>query len=415
MHKNNKYLLSLSVIFVAPANTAWAEGLLEDSKATFSTRNFYMNRDFRDGSGQNKREEWAQGFILDYKSGYTAGPIGVGIDALGMLGVKLDSSPARTGTGLLPVHDDGRAPDEYSKLGVTGKLRVSQSELHFGTLIPDLPSVQSNNGRLFPQTFRGGLLTVDEIKGLNLVAGRLNSVTDRDQTATQDLGLNNKNGRFRSGVEGDHFNLAGADYAFNEHLTGRYHYSELDDVYRQHFLGVLSKHAVGPGKLELDLRMAISDDQGSATAGSIDNRALNGMVSYALLGHRLAAGYQRMSGDSAFPYLDGTDPFLVNFVQINDFAGAKERSWQLRYDYNFAAAGLPGLTFMTRYVSGDHVELNNGGQGQEWERNTEVQYTLQSGPLKNVSVRLRNAAYRSTFARDVDENRLIVSYSLPLL
>ena len=35
--------------------------------------------------------------------------------------VKLDSSPDRTGTGLLPTHDDGRAANEYSKLGLTGK------------------------------------------------------------------------------------------------------------------------------------------------------------------------------------------------------------------------------------------------------------------------------------------------------
>jgi hypothetical protein len=61
------------------------------------------------------------------------------------------------------------------------------------------------------------------------------------------------------------------------------------------------------------------------------------MLSYALSGHKFSAGYQHMSGDSAFPYVDGSDPYLVNFVQINDFAGAEERSWQARYDYDFAA------------------------------------------------------------------------------
>lgn len=415
MYKNNKYLLGVSLLLSTQCGTAWSEGLLEDSKATFSTRNFYMNRDFRDGDGQSKREEWAQGLMLDFKSGYTPGPVGVGFDTLGMLGVRLDSSPDRTGTGLLPVHDNGRAPSEYSKLGLTGKMRISKSELRLGTLIPDLPSVQSNNGRLFPQLFRGTMLSVEEIDDLTFTAGRLNSVTDRDQTASQDLALNNKNGRFPGIVTADHFNLAGFDYAFTKGLSGRYHYSNLEDVYRQHFLGLLSKQSVGGGSLDFDLRLAISEDQGKALAGSINNRALNGMISYALDGHRLAAGYQRMYGDNAFPYLDGTDPFLVNFVQINDFAGAKERSWQLRYDYNFVAIGVPGLTFMTRYVKGDHVELRNGAQGEEWERNTELQYTLQSGPLKNMSIRWRNASYRSGFARDTDENRLIISYSLPLL
>lgn len=36
---------------------------IEDSSATFETRNMYFNRDFRDGTSaqQSKRDEWAQG------------------------------------------------------------------------------------------------------------------------------------------------------------------------------------------------------------------------------------------------------------------------------------------------------------------------------------------------------------------
>lgn len=99
----------------------------------------------------------------------------------------------------------------------------------------------------------------------------------------------------------------------------------------------------------------MSDDAGAAKAGNIDNTTVNGMLSYALGGHKVSAAWQQLSGESAFPYVDGADPYLVNFVQINDFAGADERSWQARYDYNFAALGVPGLTFMTRYISGDNV------------------------------------------------------------
>ncbi|PMZ38871.1 outer membrane porin, OprD family, partial [Pseudomonas sp. GW247-3R2A] len=42
-------------------------------------------------------------------------------------------------------------------------------------------------------------------------------------------------------------------------------------------------------------------------------------------------------------------------------------------------------------------------------------YVVQSGPLKNVGVKWRNATVRSTnFGSDLDENRLIVSYTLPI-
>ena len=43
------------------ATPALAEGFIEDSKVSLQTKNFYLNRDFRDGAGQNKRDEWAQG------------------------------------------------------------------------------------------------------------------------------------------------------------------------------------------------------------------------------------------------------------------------------------------------------------------------------------------------------------------
>ncbi len=404
---------ALALAGVAPMSQA---AFFEDSTATFETRNMYFNRDFRDGTSaqQSKRDEWAQGFILNFESGYTDGTVGFGLDALGMLGIKLDSSPDRTDTGLLPTHDDGKAADEYSKLGLTGKVKVSQTELKIGTLIPELPTLQPNDGRILPQTFEGGLLTSQEIKGLTFTGGRLDKAKDRNDTNWEDLALNNKNGRFGGSFSADNLDLAGLDYQFTDRITGSYHFAQLDDIYRQHFIGLLATQPWGPGTFGADLRLAVSDDAGAAKAGNIDNTTINGMLSYALGGHKVSAAWQQLSGDSAFPYIDGADPYLVNFVQINDFANADERSWQARYDYNFAALGVPGLTFMTRYISGDNVSRAAGGEGKEWERDTEMKYVVQSGPLKNVAVRLRNATFRSNFARDADEVRLLVSYSVAL-
>ncbi|AUF97738.1 OprD family porin [Pseudomonas shirazensis] len=404
---------ALALAGIAPVSQA---AFFEDSSATFETRNMYFNRDFRDGtsSQQSKRDEWAQGFMLNFESGYTEGTVGFGLDALGMVGIKLDSSEDRTGTGLLPTHDDGKAADEYSKLGLTGKVKISKTELKVGSLIPELPTLQPNDGRILPQTFEGGLLTSNEISNLTVTAGRLEKAKDRNDTNWEDIALNNKNGRFGGTFAADNYDLAGLDYKFTDRITGSYHVAQLDDIYRQHFVGMVATQPWGPGTFGADLRLAISDDQGQARAGKIDNTTANGMLSYALDGHKLSGAYQHVSGDSAFPYVDGADPYLVNFVQINDFAGADEHSWQLRYDYNFASLGIPGLTFMTRYLSGDNVSRADGSEGKEWERNTEFKYVVQTGPLKNVAVRLRNATFRSNFARDADEVRLLVSYSVAL-
>jgi hypothetical protein len=65
---------------------------------------------------------------------------------------------------------------------------------------------------------------------------------------------------------------------------------------------------------------------------------------------------------------------------------------------------------MTRYVSGDNFEIA-GTNAKEWERNVDIAYVVQSGPLKNVNLRLRNVAYRGSRTTDIDENRIIVGYT----
>ncbi len=46
--------------------------LLEDSSARLELRNYYFNRDYREGTAPT-REEWAQGFLLRLDSGFTEG------------------------------------------------------------------------------------------------------------------------------------------------------------------------------------------------------------------------------------------------------------------------------------------------------------------------------------------------------
>ena len=407
-------LLSLAIATALLAPMAHAE-FIADSTASLTTSNIYLNRDFRENAGQNKREEWGQGFLLDLKSGYTEGTVGFGLDAMGMLGIKLDSGGGRTGTDLLPVQDDGGTPDQYGRLGLTAKVKVSNTELRYGSHIPELPVVKASDSRLLPQVFEGGLLTSSELDGLTFTGGRLDKVIDRASTNSEELILNSKNRRFAAGITADHLDLMGFDYEFAKGLSGRYYFADLDDIYRQHFFGLLASQPLGSGTLSADVRMMLSKDSGASNAGKIDNRAFNAMLTYGINGHKLGLGFQDMSGDTGYAYIDGSDPFLVNFVQINDFANADERSWQARYDYDFGKLGVPGLSFMTRYIKGSDAQIaGTDDTGGEWERNIEVKYVVQSGPLKDVYVRLRNASFKSDFARDADENRVIVGYTLPI-
>ncbi|WP_172153265.1 OprD family porin [Pseudomonas tumuqii] len=398
-----------------PASAA----LLDDSKASLDTRNFYMSRDFRQaGAVQSKSEEWAQGFILRFESGYTQGPIGFGVDAIGLLGIKLDSSPDRVGTGILKSDREApkRAQDEYGEAGLTAKLRASNSTLKLGTLQPVLPPLMRNDSRLLPQTFRGAWFNSNEIEGLNLDLGRIDRVNLRDSSDNQELSV--FNGGKRNIVLGqtktsDELLFAGGRYQWSTQLATSYYYGGLDDIYKQHLVNLVHQLPLGEGRsFKSDIRYARSTDDGGS---NVDNHAFGALFTYRLGLQGFTAGYQQLSGDTGFAYIAGSDNALVNLVQVNDFGNQDERSWQLRYDYDFSGLGLPGLTFMTRYLSGDNVDRGAGqGEGRTWERNTDLAYVVQSGPLKNLGLKLRNAITRSNFGSDIDENRFIVSYSLPL-
>lgn len=415
-------------------NLAHAD-FIADSKASLELRNFYMNRDFRqDGSPalptvtgktpserRSKSEEWAQGFLMRYESGFTEGTVGVGVDTIGTLGVKLDSGRGTSGTGLLQAdRETGEAQDSYGDLGVTAKVRVSKSILKAGTLMPKLPVLLSNDSRLLPQSFQGGQLNSMEIDGLTFDGGQLSRVNQRDSTDHEVMTLTSSSNAARgftglpgTGQGSDEFNFAGAGYKWNDQLTTSYHYGNLDQYYKQHYLNAVHVLPIADKQsLKTDLRFARSTDDGQT---NVDNKALGAMFTYALGFQSFGLGYQTMSGDTGFAYVNGTDAYLVNFVQIGDFAFKDEKSWQARYDYNFAGMGIPGLTFMTRYINGSNVDRGAAlSEGKEWERDMDIAYVVQEGDFKGVGVKWRNATTRSNFGNNLDENRLILSYTLAL-
>ena len=456
----NKSTLALAVAVGVVAQQAGAAGFIEDSKATLGLRNFYINTDNRDNNAkaagaQSKQEEWGQGFDLRFTSGYTQGTVGFGLDAIGLVGVKLDSGGGTNGANatsyggtVFPSKSNGEAVDNFSSLGLTAKAKISQTELKLGTLQPKLPVIVTNDGRLLPQTFQGGQITTNEIKDLTLVGGQIEHAKGRNSSNNEELSIAGANSPTASGRDSNKFIYGGGDYKITKDLTAQYYYGNLDDFYKQHFLGLVHNWAIGPGVLKSDFRYFNSSDDGAnghdpayyttgdygtgITKGKVDNNLFSGLLLYTVSGHTFGGGYQVSNGDSDFPWLnqgDGSSAYLTTDMQIAKFARAGERTWQARYSYDFAQVGAPGLTAGIVYLRGDNIDTSgnvgttkpqtkvNATGASEWERDLTVAYVIPQGPLKNLGLTWKNAMWRNDIPgqRDQDENRLIVSYSIPLL
>ncbi|EXF43476.1 porin [Pseudomonas sp. BAY1663] len=437
----NRSTLALAVAFGILAQQASAAGFIEDSKATLGLRNLYFDRDAKNTPNNNAEvSEWGQGFIFNYSSGFTEGTVGFGLDAIGLLGVKLDSGGSSSKAGrertpgqLFPLDSDNSAVDDYSKAGVTAKVRLSRTEARIGTLLPKLPVVNYNDGRLLPQTFEGGQVTSSEIDGLTLTAGQLESTKTR--SSTDDIGL--RIGGASGDADTNKFYFAGGDWKATKDLTLQYYYGNLEDFYKQHFLGLVHNWAIGPGSLKTDLRYFDSDSDGKngsvagraqgytsngyygngVTLGEVDNQTWSALFTYTLGGHFASLGYQQVEGDSAFPFLDqggGATAYLITDRQIGKFLSAGERTWVAEYGYDFAKLGVPGLKASVAYLKGDNVDSADDDL-KEWERDFRLDYTLQDGPLKGLGLSWRNASQRGNVTTDLDENRLYLTYSLTLL
>ena len=412
MTANLRIALTLSIVGTLPLK-AIAAGLIDDASATLNLRNFYINRNFSNpASPQGKAEEWTQSFILDARSGFTQGAVGFGVDALGLYSIKLDGGKGSGGTQLLPIDHDGRPADDFGRLALAGKMKISKTEFKVGEWMPVLPILRSDDGRSLPQTFEGGQITSREIEGLTLYGGQFRQNSPRNDASQQDMFMLSK-----TAFVSDRFNFVGGEYSFNDKRTmvGVWN-AELKDIYQQQYLQVAHSQPLGDWTLGANLGYFQGRENGSARAGELDNRTMSALLSARYGGNTFYVGLQKLTGDDPWMRVNGTAGIsLANDSFNNTYDNAREQSWQLRHDYNFVALGIPGLVLMNRYVSGDNVHIGTVTDGKEWGRETELAYTVQSGSLKNLNVRLRNASIRRDYSsNEFDDNRVIVNYPFSL-
>jgi len=426
---------SLSQVAFADSVTdqADAKGFIDGSSVTGLLRNYYMNRNRENGKADNR--DWTQGIMANYISGFTQGTIGFGVDAYAYGGLKLDAQKQYAGTGNLPTDRNGDPEDSYGSVGAAVKLRVSKTELKFGDMQPTAPVFATGGTVLLPQMATGFDLTSSEIAGLDLEAGHFTS-TNSSVTSNHDHEIY----ATYANVAASSASFVGGKYKFNPDLSATLYAGELEDIWRQYYTNLNYVLPLGHDQsLSLDGNLYRTLDTGAAKAGAINNTTYSVAAAYSFLAaHTLTLSFQKVHGDTPFDYVGtgnngagegGDSIFLANSVQWSDFNGPGEQSWGIRYDLNMATYGVPGLSFMTRYINGSdidgtHTPANSayldhyGADGKHHETDLEAKYVVQEGPAKNLSFRLRQAFHTANADQgegDLSETRLIVDYPFTLL
>jgi imipenem/basic amino acid-specific outer membrane pore len=391
-----------------------SKGFVKDSTFNINTRALYFSKDNRNNSkdDQSRSEETGLGFNGLYKSGFTQGTIGVGVDVIGLLGVKLDSGKDRIGTGLFPTNSEKRSQDDYSKGGGAVKFRISDTVLKIGDQYTTAPVFGSDDSRLLPELPRGISITSNELKGLKLEGGHFTSSVAQNKTYHDSLHL--KKTDFIGGV-----------YSFTPKFTGSLYYAKTEDYFRKYYSNLNWTQTLSDDQsFALDFNIYDTKGQGAGLQDpeELDNRALSLQGAYTVGAHTFTLAAQKVTGHGGYGYgADGGGSiFLANSVTSSDFNAEGEKSLQARYDINMATFGVPGLSFMTRYVSGSGANTGNTSNGREWERDIEGKYVIQSGSAKDLSLHIRQATYRSSDgvnhnSASIDELRLIAEYPLNIL
>ncbi|MGP5446010.1 OprD family porin [Pseudomonas helleri] len=398
-----------------------SKGFIEDSTLTSKTRMLYMNRDFKNGAGNIAKpgggfksgysEDWGLSELLNYSSGFTQGTIGVGVDAFAMGTLRLDGGAGRQGNGLFASKSDGSPEDTQSKAGGAIKFRLSDTVLKYGNQFVASPVFSTDDSRLLPEVATGTLITSHEIKGLELSAGRFTAISSQT-------------GMYHDSLHLPAANIAGATYQFTDNFVGGLAASDVDDYFKKQYINLNYTFPIDDSQvLNFDFNGYRTSSQGKELARNVDNKIWSLAAAYSIGAHKFTLAHQRSTGDSYYYYgVDGDGTiFLANSVQYSDFNGKDERSWQARYDLNMATYGVPGLSFMARYITGDNISTDTG-EGKEHEFNFESKYVMQEGPAKDLSFRLRSAVYRNNgnynVASDNTDNndvRIIVEYPLNIL
>lgn len=387
--------IAICAATAALGTTATNADFIDDSNVQLKFKNFYLERNYDDAPSANYGN-WTQAITLDAKSGYhdIGAGIQVGADLLAQYAIGLKSPENDNDIHMPYSNADQKTQRDNAKIGATLKVKVAETELKVGDLLPMSPVIFFDPSRQLLTTYSGAWLESKDIKDTKLTLAYIDGINARYDNQYQNLTLFPQNDFAKAeaankATDGGMY-IFGVDHQFTPKIGGSYWFADVTNIYKQHYVAATYKTKLAE-KTNFDAHVRYFDNSetGDKLYGEIDSQALSigAKVNHGM--HTVQLGYQQMFGDfgdvGLFPTLGGwvPQPYLDNW-SVASFIRKDEKSWSLGYTYNFKEIGVPGLTATVRHFQGWNIDTATPGRGRENENNVIVNYVVPEGKLKGL-------------------------------
>ncbi|SDZ62265.1 outer membrane porin, OprD family [Pseudomonas salomonii] len=262
--------------------------------------------------------------MLDYRSGYTQGTLGFGVDASLWSAANLERGKGRlaNGSDRTLVHSNGDAVSTWSRMAVADvRFRVSNTELNAGRFMADNPMLRSKDNRSLPSTFEGVSLVINEFDTVAVQAGYADRAVPRTGTDATKFVSTFGNRLYR----GDRISYAGVNIQPWYGISTSVYASRFENVWDRYYVGIT--HRTGTAETiawENVLTSYHTRDQGSRELGYIDNTIASYASTVTHGAHSFTLAYQKVFGNEYFDYPWETTANFNAISLYSDYNGPNE-------------------------------------------------------------------------------------------
>ena len=374
-----------------------------DTRLAVKPRSYYFDRDRDIGDSV----AWALGGSMEYQSGWFKQRLSVA--ATLYTSQKLYGPADKDGTLLLKP-----GQQSFSVLGEAYmELRLTEGiKARAGRTAVDAPYLNRQDNRMVPNTFQGYRVEGTVVEHVEFVAAQVTHMKRRNSDNFEPMSR-------AAGLQGtdEPVTVAGSRYNFSDSVNLGF-----INLYAWNFMNTFYTEGNSAWPVTEDLALGLSAQYtgqksvGDELEGDFDTRVYGAKASATYRGATLSFAFSSTDNDSRIRSPFGSYPGYLSLM-VADFNRAGEDAWLVGLAYDFAEAGLPGVSGFLNYAEGFTQNSDSTGLPDQRELDLTLDIRATQAFWDGLWLRLRHARLDQDghLADDVRDWRVILNYALPLL